>query len=181
MLKKLEQLSSELVIDNKYWKYKIDEYKMPNGNIGNYHYVDSRGASFVIPYYKGLFYLVKQYRYLNGKTSIEFPGGGIKDKSNAKDTAIEELKEEAGLIADSINKIGEHNPYNGVTNEICHVFYTDNVKIAEQDLDESEEIEIIKLNYNEINNYIANNIIWDGMTLAAWSLFICSKYYKGIK
>jgi 8-oxo-dGTP pyrophosphatase MutT (NUDIX family) len=179
MLKKLTKISGETIHDNSYWKYKKDKYEMPSGNHADYYYVDSRGASFVIPYYKNKFVFVNQYRYLNGKESLEFPGGGIKNEISASETALNELREEAGLLAKELHLIGDHNPYNGVTNEICSVYYCDDMLESKQDTDESEEIEIVMLTLDEIRNHIQKNIIWDGMTLAAWSLFINSKYFRG--
>lgn len=179
MLKELKKISGETIHDNSYWKYNKDEYEMPSGNRSNYYYVDSRGASFVIPYFHNKFVLVNQYRYLNGRESIEFPGGGIKNGMSAYDTAMNELREEAGLVAENLHFIGEHNPYNGVTNEICSVFYADELISGKQDTDESEEIEVVMLSFEELTDYIGKNIIWDGMTLAAWSLLINSKFFRG--
>ncbi len=179
MLKKLKKISGETIHDNSYWKYNKDEYEMPSGNRSDYYYVDSRGASFVIPFFEDKYIFVNQYRYLNKKESLEFPGGGIKDGMNAYDTAAKELKEEAGLTAKKLHLLGSHNPFNGVTNEICSVYYADELTKGSQDTDESEEIELVSLSMDEVKNYIKNNIIWDGMTLAAWSLLIYSKYFRG--
>ena len=42
-----------------------------------YYYVFTHGSTFVIPVLKNLdIVMVEQHRYLNGKISIEFPGGG---------------------------------------------------------------------------------------------------------
>lgn len=177
-LRKLDRISESTVADNGYWKYKIDEYNLPSGKQGKYHYVDSRGSVFVIPYFEGKFTFVNQFRYLNQKESLEFPGGGVKEGDTPYETALMELKEEAGLISDKMDFIGSHNPFNGVTNEICNVYYTENLKQSEQNLDESEEIEIVRLSYNEVKDYIKQNRIWDGMTLAAWSLFVCSNFNR---
>jgi hypothetical protein len=69
--------------------------------------------------------------------------------------------------------IGEYNPYNGVTNEICHVFVAEGLEyINKFESDESEEFEILEMTGNEINKKIKSGEIWDGMTLAAWGLYI---------
>ena len=179
MLKRLKGISSETVVKNSYWDYKIDKYKMPSGNTGEYHYVDSRGAILVVPVIGDKFVFVRQFRYLNQKESIELPGGGIKQGLSPEENALEELKEEAGLNSASLKKIGEYNPFNGVTNEICHVFAALDCSRTAAEPDESEEIEIMTLTNGEINEMISSNTIWDGMTLAAWSLYKCSKYYEG--
>lgn len=179
MLKKLKGISSETVVQNSYWDYKIDKYEMPSGNSGEYHYVDSRGATLIVPVIGNKVVFVRQFRYLNQKESIELPGGGIKSGLQPEENALEELKEEAGLKAGLVKKIGEYNPFNGVTNEICHVFAAFDCSRTETEPDESEEIEIMALTNDEINKMIGDNTIWDGMTLAAWSLYKYSKYYEG--
>ena len=49
MLTELRQIDSELKFSNKYWDYRLDRYVLPGGGEGEYHYVDSRGSTIVIP------------------------------------------------------------------------------------------------------------------------------------
>ena len=172
MRKKFDTLTSELIFRNPYWDYRLDKYVLPNGSEGDYHFVDSRGACMVIPMLENnTFVMVRQYRYLNKKYSIEFPGGGLSKDKGIKQNAIDELKEEAGYAADVIEKIGEFNPYNGVTNEICNVFVAKGMIKTDNSPEETEEFEILELTEQEILDKIGNNEIWDGMTLASWSIY----------
>lgn len=179
MKEKFDTVSSELVRANDYWEYKLDRYVMPSGNVGEYHYVNSRGATFILPKLENnTFILIRQYRYLNRRYSIEFPGGGQKEGLTPKENALAELREEAGLKPGTIELIGEFNPYNGVSNEICHVFFAEDFEKCEAAPEESEELEIVEMSAEEINRLIKTNEIWDGMTLAAWSLYLNSDFYK---
>lgn len=172
MLNKLKQISTKLVESNPYWDYRIDEYTMPNGKSANYYYVETPGSTFIIPVMeKGLFVMTRQYRYLNGRISIEFPGGGLKKGISPEDNAVNELVEEAGLIAGILKPIGSFNPYNGVTNEICRVFAAYNLTRVKPIPEESEEFEIITMSGEEIGHSIISGEIWDGMTLAAWAIY----------
>ncbi|MFC2131343.1 NUDIX domain-containing protein [Bacteroidota bacterium] len=175
-MKKYETISSDLKFRNPYWEYKVDRYVLPGGNIGEYHYVNSRGAGIIIPRLSdNTFVMVRQYRYLNNKVSIEFPGGGVPEGLSAIENAKKELIEEAGLEAGHIKAIGEYNPYNGVTNEICTVFLAEDLQKTEANPDETEEFEILTLSGKEINNKIINKEIWDGMSIAAWAFFHFSR------
>jgi ADP-ribose pyrophosphatase len=176
---KYSQISSKTLYKNPYWDYKFDEYILPNGNTGNYHYIETPGAVMIIPCTidKKLI-LVKQFRYLNQKESIEFPGGGIKQGFSVYENAGKELHEEAGIIAENIINIGEFNPYNGVTNEICSVMLASGLDFTIAEPEECEEFEIISLTNSEIMRLIQNGGIWDGMTLAAWSIYRFSKYFQ---
>lgn len=170
-LKKWKKISEEILFKNPWWIYKKDEIELPNGKKGEYHYVYTNGASMIIPALDdGKFLMVKQYRYLNNKESLEFPCGGVKDGQTYEDTAKHELCEEAGFSAGKMQFIGEFNPYNGVTNEICRVYIASQLKPVDSIPDETEEFEKFNLSLEEIDKKIANNEIWDGMTITAWTL-----------
>ncbi len=173
MLKKLNNISSKTKYKNPWWEYRLDEYQMPSGNIGEYHYVYTRGSTFVIPMLSdGRFVMTKQYRYLVQKESIEFPGGGLAEGLSPEENAKNELKEEAGFWANNLRMIGEFNPYNGVTNEMCKVFFANNLEKLDSCPEESEEFEILFLKKEEIVEKIKKGEIWDGMSLAAWTIFL---------
>lgn len=179
MLKQLEKISSVLKFKNPWWEYKLDDYIMPDGNWGQYHYVHTPGSTFIIPRLDDNRYVMtRQFRYLNRCESLEFPGGGLKKGVDPLQNAKNELSEEAGYIADSWTEISGFNPYNGVTDEICHVFLAESLSLSQREPEPSEEFEIITLTETEIFFKINKGEIWDGMTLAAWSLFIYSNFYK---
>jgi len=69
-----------------------------------------------------------------------------------------------------MREIGRFNPYNGVTNEICKVFVANDLQQAVARPDATEEFEILRCAVGEIEDMIRKNVIWDGMTLAAWTL-----------
>ena len=124
----------------------------------------------------GKIILVRQYRYLNRKFSIEFPAGGIKDGQNPDDIARKELIEETGFDG-TLEKIGFFNPYNGITDEICHVYLASNLAPSDKESrDEQEEFEYLFMKPEEIDEKISTNEIYDGMTMAAWS--IARKYFN---
>lgn len=165
-------LESKHLHENPYWAYDLDRYIMPNGKEANYYYVNSRGSVMIIPKIdEDTFLLTKQYRYLNQKVSIEFPGGGCKVGKDPQVNAMEELAEEVGYKAKSMRLLSQHNPCNGMTNELCSVYLAEGLSPYSLDKDESEEIEIVKLSYKEINQAVRDGAIWDGMTLAAWALY----------
>jgi len=115
--------------------------------------------------------MTKQYRYLNQKPSIEFPGGGIKKGLEPLQNAMEELEEESGYCTNNIIELGSFNPFNGVTDEICHVFLARDLVKCKAKPEPSEEFEIFEINHEKIINFIKRGEIWDGMTLAAWSVY----------
>jgi ADP-ribose pyrophosphatase len=170
-LPRWKQLSRKAVFENRWWKYWKDEFELPSGKTGEYHFVHTNGASMIVPVsHDGKLILVNQYRYLNAKESLEFPCGGVKDGSNYDDTATAELAEETGFAARDWMIAGEFNPYNGVTDEIARVYIAKELFPMAVKQDETEEFENVLLTGEEIEARIVSGVIWDGMTIAAWGI-----------
>jgi len=157
---------------NPWWEYRLDSYEQPNGTPGEYHYVHTPGSVMILPVTdEGKIILIRQFRYLNRREGWEFIGGGMKAGKDMIRSAQEELLEEAGIISDDIGVIGEFNPMNGVTDEICNIFVARSLKKTDAMPEESEQFEIGEFDIPSIREMIRTGAIWDGMTLAAFTLF----------
>lgn len=166
--KKLRQV---VELKNPWWTYRHDELELPSGQKGEYHFVHVNGSSMIIPIMDdGRMILVNQYRYLRDKESVEFPCGSVKDGSTYDETARVELVEETGFDAKELRSLAEFNPYNGVTDEMCRVYLARNLVPAYAKKDDTEEFEHLILTPREFEQRIQSGEIWDGMTLAAWTL-----------
>jgi len=169
-IKKLKTLKSISLYKNPYWEYRLDNYTLPEGKTGEYHYVHSPGSSMVVPVDdRGRLVLVKQFRYLWKMESIEFPAGGMKDPDPLV-TAKNELAEESNLAASNWKLVAEYNPFNGVTDEAARVYFASGLSKTKRDKDASEEFEVVKMAVPEFLTAVDKGKIWDGMTLSAWML-----------
>ncbi|MBI5577345.1 MAG: NUDIX hydrolase [Deltaproteobacteria bacterium] len=170
-LKTWKKISESILFRNPWWTYKLDSIELPSGKPGEYHYLHTNGASMVIPVLEdGTIVLVNQYRYLLRKESLEFPCGSMKDGSNYDETARHELQEETGYSAKTLASVGEFNPYNGVTVEMCRVYIARDLEFVGGTPDETEEFEVLRLTPSEIDDGIRSGVIWDGMSIAAWAI-----------
>ncbi len=174
----LKKVSEEIIHENPWWRYKRDIFSFPDGRTGEYYYGETYGWSIVVPMLPdGQLVLVKQYRYLSDRYSIEFPGGGMKVGESPSEVAKRELIEETGYSAKEFVNISNFEPHNGLFVDTAHVFLARNViEIQNKNLgnDETEFIELIFRRPDEIEQLIRNNEIWDGQTLATWAL---ARYY----
>lgn len=170
-LKEWKHISTESKFKNNWWEYLLDKCFIPNGKEYEYHYVHTGGSAMSVPVMNdGKIILVKQYRYLNRRFSIEFPSGGIKVGQNPDLIARKELIEETGFDGD-FEKIGKFNPYNGITDEYCHVYIVNNLRPSKSEIkDEQEEFEYLYLTPEEIETMIISNEISDGMSMAVWAM-----------
>lgn len=170
-LKRWKTIAKHVVSQNPWWRYRRDEFLLPSGKLGEYHYVQTNGSAMVVPVNAdGAVLLVNQYRYLLDRESIEFPCGSVKEGSSFDRTAWEELAEETGYSAGEMALVGEFNPYNGVTDEMCRVYLARDLRYVGGSPDETEEFELLWLRPEEIDARIRDGTIWDGMTIAAWAI-----------
>ncbi len=173
------KLSEKVLFENPHWTYKLDHFKIENGVEGDYHYVHTNGASMVIPITDSKkIILINQYRYLNQKESLEFPCGSVDNNLSHSENAHKELREETGYDSKNIKKIGEFCPYTGAADEMCSVFIASDLFHSPLPKDKTEQFEIHFYNFEEIEILVSQNVIWDGLTLSAWSL--AKKFIKEI-
>lgn len=171
-LKKWIKLSEKVLFKNEHWTYKKDTFKLENDDReGEYHYVHTPGSSLIIAMKEKKYLFVEQFRYLSQETSLEFPCGSVHENSSALENAHKELREETGYDTNEMKYVGKFAPYSGVSNETCSVFFCDTLFPSPLEMDQFEEFNLIELTFEEIEQKIAKNEIWDGMTLAAWILF----------
>ena len=170
-LSKWRTLKQKELFKNPWWVYRQDTFELPNGEVSDYHYVHTNGSSIIIPVLAdGRVVMVKQYRYLRDEESLEFPCGGVKAGSDYLSTAKEELEQEAGYQASSLTLVGQFNPFNGVTNEMCRVYVARGLKHVGAKPEETEEFEHFELKPDEVDERIRSGEIWDGMSIAAWTI-----------
>jgi ADP-ribose pyrophosphatase len=173
MLPRWKKLASQVVHQNPWWRYRRDELEREAGERGEYYYASTYGSAMVIPITsQGQLVLVEQYRYLLDKTSLEFPGGGVAQDEPPLEAAQRELAEECGC-AGQLTPLGTFNPWNGVTDEICHVYVAESVvpDVSGARPDATESFIIHRLSRAQLEAQIASGHIWDGMSLAAFALY----------
>jgi ADP-ribose pyrophosphatase len=165
-------VSRETLAENPYWSYLRDHYTLPDGQGGTYYYVHTPGSVMVIPLIDAdTILLVRQYRYLNQRKSLEFPGGGQKPGQSALLAAQAELQEETGFTAKQWQQLGTFNPCKGITDELSSVFLATDLDCTSRETEDPFEVtEVERYSPNDIDALIAKGEIWCGMTIAAWCL-----------
>ncbi len=86
---------------------------------------------------------------------IGLPAGYIDNNEEPIEAALRELKEETGYVSDNIKYLGKFYQDQGCSSALNHYFIAFNCeKKYDQDLDESEFIKYIKVDFNELNTLI---------------------------
>jgi ADP-ribose pyrophosphatase len=124
--------------------------------------------------------LVRQYRHGAQKVILELPGGAMDPQDDSPlQAARRELLEETGYASDRFIQIGcvYPNPANQ-TNLIYSFLALDAEKVANQDLDETEDIEVVLRPLEEGVAMAKNGQLLQSMQVAA--MFFALSYFDRI-
>ena len=112
--------------------------------------VHHNGGAGTLPLFEdGSVALVRQWRYPLGRYSLEIAAGRIEPGHSPEETAARELEEELGYRASELRKIGEFNIAPGYCEERIFVYVARGLEPCEQNLDDDEEIEVVRMPFAE--------------------------------
>lgn len=163
---KWKTLSEKTIYESKLFRVKEKEFKLPNGKVKIYPIVERRPTAIVFPLdEKNNVYLIRQYRYLFDSELLESVAGFIEYGEEAEDTAKRELLEEAGIKAGIWTKIAQIEGSSSVSRIPGNLFVARDLTFEKPKLDESEQIEIVKLSLAEATDKIINGEIRNSSTI----------------
>ena len=143
-----------------------DKCEMPNGTIIPAFYVNEYPDwvnAFAITK-DGKAVMVKQYRHGIGEESIELPGGVVDEGETFQQGAAREMLEETGYVFEKYEYLGKICANPSTTNNFMHMYLaTGGEKVAEQDLDHSEEIEVMLMTIDEVKQLLKENKIMQSL------------------
>lgn len=176
----IRNVKKELLSDNWYTLNKVTfEYQREDGTWETQvREAYDRGNGAAILLYnreKGTVVLTRQFRmptYLNGNADgmmIE-ACAGLLEKGNAEQTIKMEVEEETGYKIDKVEKVFEAYMSPGSVTEILHFFigqYEEAMKVSEGGgaEDETENIEVLELNFKTALQMVKTGEIRDAKTI----------------
>jgi 8-oxo-dGTP pyrophosphatase MutT (NUDIX family) len=160
-------LSSEYLFNDLWFKVRKDKCQTPGGKIVDPYYVyEFPTWVAALPVAEdGRILMVRQYRHALGDTCIELPGGCVDDGDKDYQTAIaRELLEETGYSFSSYKYLGKISSNPSTNTNLLHMFLArGGKKVALQQLDENEEIEIVTMTIDELKKLLRDNKIVQSM------------------
>ncbi len=164
----------KIIDENKIYEnpwIKLTQYDVinPSGGKGIYGKVHFKSfAVGALPLDEELnTYLVGQYRFPLDCYSWEIPEGGGAFDVDPVESAKRELLEETGLVAAEWTKIVEMHLSNSVSDEYAVVYLARNLSQHTASPEETEQLQVIKVPFEEAYQMVERGEITDSMSVAA--------------
>jgi ADP-ribose pyrophosphatase len=173
----IRTISSREVYRNPWTRVREDVIERANGERGIYGVIDKDPACIVIPWEQteaGPFlWLVRQFRYTVSGTYFELPQGGWEQAEvDPEEMARGELREETGLTAGRMVRLGQLWIGYGVMRQLHHIFLAEDLTPGEHDRDpEEQDMTVHRVPVHEFEAMLLDGRIMDNCTAAAWGLY----------
>ena len=156
------------VYDNPWINITHREVINPKGGKGIYGKVHFKNIAIsILPLdEENNTWIVGQYRYTLDEYSWEIvEGGGLLNQS-VLESAKRELSEETGILAEEWTEIGKMAMSNSVTDERAVMFVAKKLSFGEAEPEETEELEVRKMPFEEVFEMTMRGEITDALAVA---------------
>ncbi|VCU70977.1 ADP-ribose pyrophosphatase [Pigmentiphaga humi] len=161
-----QPVSSEPVFDGKLLRVRRDGVTLPDGSAATREYILHPGASMIVPLLPdGQVVLVRQYRYPMHRAFIEFPAGKIDAGEQPLATARRELLEETGFRAERWTELTTIHNAIAYADERIVLFLAEGLERGQQQLDDSEFLEVFTAPLEDLMRWIASGDVSDVKTV----------------
>jgi ADP-ribose pyrophosphatase len=165
--------ASRVVYENRWMRLREDRFERADGSEGLYAVVEKSPATVVIAIHDGHVTLVEQFRHPVGERFWELPQGAWDgdEAPDPEELGRGELREETGLRAGSMERLGRLYFAYGITGQAFDVWLATDLTQGEQDLElEEEGLRVGRFSLVDVERRIAEGEIVDSATVAAFGL-----------
>jgi ADP-ribose pyrophosphatase len=163
-----ELIRSETLLQGRAFKIRRDTLKTPDGRETKLEIVDHGGSVVILPVddEKNLLF-VRQYRHAAKTDLLELPAGTRDEGEPFEECAAREIREEIGMEAGKLQKVGEFYLAPGYSTEFMAVFVATDLKDNPLDADEDEFLQIEKFPIKKAVEMAEHGEVPDAKSLAA--------------
>ena len=163
-----ELISSEVLVQGRTFQVKRDTLKTPDGRETKLEIVDHNGSVVLIPIDPaGNLLFVRQYRHPAGGDLLELPAGTREGEEPFEECAAREIREETGMGAGSLQKVGGFYLVPGYSTEYMAVFLATDLMENPLQADEDEFLQVEKIPLKQAFAMAEQGTIQDAKSLAA--------------
>lgn len=171
-MEKWTLLDSKYIIQRPWATLRVDKLQLPNGNIKDEYYVLEypTWVNMVAFTEDDELLFVRQYRHGSGEIMVELPAGVVEEGEDPAEAARRELLEETGYSFTSIAYVCKLYANPATSGNLTYTYVLrGGKKVQEQQLDSSEDIEVVIMGIEEAKQFLFDNKI--GQALHASALF----------
>ena len=158
-------ISSEVVYDGPVFRVRKHIVETVGGESVRDIVEHSGGSILVGVTNEGKILMVRQYRKAFEEPLLELPAGKADPNETPEVTAAREFSEETGYTAGSIKHLLTFYPTCGYSNETLHIFICRDLTPGETHWDDSECLDILEFDVEELLGMIMRNEIRDSKTI----------------
>src|SRR5688572_19927813 len=163
-----ELINSETLLEGRAFKVRRDYLRTPDGRETKLEIVEHSGSVVLIPIdQEGNLLFVRQYRHAVGEELLELPAGTRDGEEPFEECAAREIREETGLEAGHLQKIGDFYLVPGYSTEFMAVFLATELKENPLQADEDEFLQVEKIPLKQAIEMAEHGKLKDGKSLAA--------------
>jgi ADP-ribose diphosphatase len=172
-----ELIKSETILEGRTFKIRRDYLKTPNGGETRLEIIEHGGSVVLIPIdEEGNILFVRQYRHAIARDLFELPAGTREGDEPYEDCAAREIREETGMEAGKLQKVGEFYLAPGYSSEFMVVYLATGLKENPLDADDDEFLQVEKIPLKKAIEMAERGDIPDAKSLAA--LLLAKPYLK---
>ena len=170
-------LKSETLLQGRAFKVRRDYLKTPEGTETKLEIVEHGGSVVVIPIDEdGNMWFVRQYRHAAGTDLLELPAGTRDGIEPFEECAAREMREETGMQAGTLTKVGEFYLAPGYSTEFMGVFLATDLHHNPLDPDADEFLSVEKISVKQAIKMAEHGEVPDAKSLAA--LFLAKPHLE---
>jgi len=163
-----ELIKSEILLQGRAFKIRRDTLKTPDGRETKLEIVDHGGSVVLIPIDDdGNLLFVRQYRHAAGGDLLELPAGTRDEDEPFEECAAREIREETGMEAGKLQKVGEFYLAPGYSTEFMAVFLATDLKDNPLQADDDEFLQVEKIPVKKAVEMAEHGDVPDAKSLAA--------------
>ena len=166
-----ELIKSETLLQGRAFKVKRDYLKTPNGDETKLEIIEHGGSVVLVPIDDdGNLLLVRQYRHAAQQDLLELPAGTRNEEEPFEECAAREIREETGMEAGKLQKVGDFYLAPGYSTEFMAVFLATELKHNPLEADFDEFLQVEKIPIKKAVELFQSGKMLDAKSLAAWLL-----------
>ena len=163
-----ELIKSETLLQGRVFKIRRDYLKTPAGRETRLEIIEHGGSVVIVPIDQNdNVIFVRQYRHATGQDLLELPAGTRDDNELHEECAAREAREEIGMEAGKLEKVGDFYLAPGYSTEFMAVFLATELKDNPLDPDEDEVLAVEKIPAKKVFEIARAGKIQDAKSLAA--------------